>query len=81
MELLPTAEELLLADEENTTKTVWTDIATESMIEFAKLHVRAALKAASEVELDDTSLMPKANDFEESRELSILNSYPENLIK
>ncbi len=49
--------------------------------EFAKLHVEFALKAASEVELDDISLMPEANDFEESRQISILNAYPLSNIK
>lgn len=47
---------------------------------FAQFHIEAALKAASKVELDDISLMPEGNDFEESREKAILNAYSENLI-
>ena len=48
----------------------------DKLVEFAKLYVEAALKAVTKLDLDDITIMPEANDFEESRELHILNAYP-----
>jgi len=53
----------------------------EAMRRFTKMHVEEALNQASRVELDDVELMPEANDFEEARELSIINAYPLENIK
>jgi hypothetical protein len=69
MEKIPTAKQLfdkmLEADEECT--------STEMMIEFAKLHVEAALKAAlNSVEYADGN-DSAVDDIDEE---SILNSYP-----
>jgi hypothetical protein len=72
MEQIPTAEELfdkMLSENEETT-------STEMMIEFAKLHVEAALKAAKEVDKKNRELKPKLN-----QRFSILNSYPLENIK
>ena len=49
-------------------------------IAFTKLHVKAALISVTKLDLDDVTVMPDANDFEEGRELHILNAYPNNLI-
>ena len=61
---IPTAEEFL----QNSNKTTF-DAIEKTMIEFAKLHVQAALKAA-----DDNSIMYISAD-------SILNAYPLENIK
>jgi len=57
------------------------NITALAMIEFAKMHVKAALEAASKVDFDNPGYDDIANDFEEAREMSILNAYPETLIK
>ncbi len=69
--MIPTAEEFL--DKEVQTRSKW---VTTVMIGFAKLHVKAALKAAKEVDKKNRQLKPKSN-----QRFSILNAYPETLIK
>jgi hypothetical protein len=82
MNNIPTAEEFLNRDESGVFSDV--DIA-RAMIEFAKLHVEAALKAASEnAEIEDIG-SPNGNGEWMSHEIinqnSILNAYPLDLIK
>lgn len=55
------------------------DVAKDLMIEFAKLHVEAALKAASENA--ETRYIPYTDDEYEIDKNSILNSYPLDNIK
>lgn len=64
---IPTAEEFLIGDEDNEP---WTGSTKEAMIEFAKIHVKSALKAAN-------------NDVSECYicKNSLLDSYPESNIK
>jgi hypothetical protein len=73
MEQIPTAKELfdkmLSANDEVT--------STEMMIEFAKLHVEAALKAAAE-NVQTNYFYTEDDPIDKD---SILNSYPPNLIK
>ena len=69
MEKILTAEDLALNYEIGNTKRISIEDAKEAMIEFAKLHVEQALKAAS----DSTLLY----DFQEE----IKNSYPLDKIK
>jgi hypothetical protein len=75
---LPTAEEFLKEAQSNPTKG-WT--THKAMIEFAKLHVEAALKAASEKAL----LQWASCDFYDNTQVvsksSILNAYPLTKIK
>lgn len=78
-----TAEEFLLKNND------YIDIATdypklheeiqESMIEFAKFHVQAALEAA----LESIPCLGSSSDIAtyEEVEQAVLNCYPENLIK
>jgi hypothetical protein len=76
--IIPTAEEFLKEAQSNPAKG-WT--ARKAMIEFAKLHVEAALKHASE--LAEISNKPKfPGDYNlVIDEDSILNSYPLENIK
>jgi hypothetical protein len=70
MKKIPTAEEFLNRDESGIFNEV--DI-THAMIEFTKLHVEAALKAAAnniEVNCDSS------DTFQSVNEQSILNAYP-----
>jgi hypothetical protein len=76
-----TAEELLNKKfpefEDLDNGNIWDNIE-EVMIEFAKLHVKAALKEASEnAEID----MIKYTDDYEINKKSILNAYPLEIIK
>ena len=72
MEQIPTAEEFL----QQSNVVGMTGLMTPLMIEFAKLHVEAALKAAKEVDKKNRELKPKLN-----QRFSILNSYPLENIK
>ena len=68
---VPTAEEVLIKHNGNDDWTNNQD-AKDAMIEFAKLHVKAALqKASHQIDLNGV------DDYDKI----ILNSYPENLIK
>jgi hypothetical protein len=84
MEKIPTAEEFLIrsgcqrmnCDGENCD--FFEDVQPEDLIGFAKLHVEAALKAASErYEYDEIHI----SDNPEFLKDSILNSYPLENIK
>ena len=75
MKHIPTAEEFLKRDESGVYNEV--DI-TKTMIEFAKLHVEATLRAA--VLEAHTKDVPYTDDVEVD-ENSILNSYPLKNIK
>ena len=69
---VPTAEEVLIKHNGNDDWTNNQD-AKDAMIEFARLHVQAALqKASHQIDL---------NGFDNYDDKIILNSYPENLIK
>lgn len=88
MSMLPTAEDFLqdhlqishFFNEKYEKMTCFSDDVQQAMIEFAKLHVEAALKEASEnVEIEDYDehgqYSPSINKY------SILNSYPLSNIK
>ena len=87
---LPTAEEFLKEAQSNPTKG-WT--THKAMIDFAKLHVKAALKAASEksyveyIDLetkeifDYTDVITDDGVGADVNKNSILNSYPLEKIK
>jgi|694.fasta_scaffold06104_22 hypothetical protein len=74
MEKIPTAEEFIKEAQSNPSKG-WT--ARKLMIEFAKLHVEAALKAAAE-NVQTNYFYTEDDPIDKD---SILNSYPPNLIK
>ena len=83
MKQLPTAEELLKSNhlliENDKTCEAHTHLVVKQMIEFAKLHVDAALKKASEkAYYRDFSGYIRRSD--ENRD-SILNAYPLTNIK
>ena len=75
MEKILTAEDLALNYEIGNTKRISIEDAKEAMIEFARLHVEAALKEASE--LEETNGTEGYRIYPES----ILNSYPLDKIK
>jgi len=75
MEKLPTAKDFL---KNKLTYCEYKDVVYKEMIEFAKLHVEAALKAAAENA--DTRLIIYTDD-EEIDKSSILNAYPLTNIK
>ena len=89
MEKILTAEDLALNFEIGNTKRISIEDAKEAMIEFAKLHVEAALKEASEkIKLTDEVcevLICEALQNHWFKEYidkdSILNSYPLENIK
>jgi hypothetical protein len=89
MAQIPTAKEIYLSkvfptsfENRRDEVELWFEISpdaqqsVEIMIEFAKLHVEAALKAAKEVDKKNRELKPKLN-----QRFSILNSYPLDKIK
>lgn len=82
MSKIPTAEELLQQCEiDSGGEPVYTPKeALERMIEFAKLHVKAALKAAAK-EVDDSSYYTESQGtkYGDVNKL-ILNAYPETNI-
>lgn len=51
-----------------------------AMIEFAKLHVTAALKTASKLDFESIT-HPEANDYEQAVEMTVLECYPLENIK
>ena len=80
--MIPTAEEFIEDNERfqfyerfGNWEFRW-DTVYKFAIEFAKLHVEAALKTVIELDLEDISKFPEANDYDEGLELYILNSYP-----
>jgi len=80
---IPTAEELLATKEtfDSEYPTVSISDAIEAMIEFAKLHVEAALKEASENAEITWDGLPSIGEFQIIDKESILNSYPLTNIK
>ena len=84
MEKILTAEDLALNFEIGNTKRISIEDAKEAMIEFAKLHVEAALIEASEkINLTDEVCEALQNHWfkEYIDKDSILNSYPLENIK
>ena len=79
MEKILTAEDLALNFEIGNTKRISIEDAKEAMIEFAKLHVTAALKNASE-NSETKWIKYTDHDYEVDKD-SILNSYPLKNIK
>lgn len=77
--MVPTAEKFI-----KTYKYDWTQdnntLLSECMVEFAKLHVKAALKVASKLDFESIE-HPEANDYEEAVKMTIEECYPETLIK
>lgn len=76
---IPTAEEFIL--KKNPLNSHKIKFQKERLIEFAKLHVEAALKAASEkaeTKIDENWSSPGDFEIDES---SILNAYPLENIK
>lgn len=59
---------------------IWVNIE-ELMIIFAKLHVEKALKQACKVDFNNVGYEDIANDYEEARDLAIINSYSLENIK
>ena len=92
MNNIPTAEEVMIKYIPNGTVNIKgkgdgkpqyqaeKDIIQKCMIEFAKLHVKAALEAASKVKPREDWYRGRFHGCEVDRD-SILNAYPENLIK
>jgi hypothetical protein len=79
MEKILTAEEFLIINDDKDFRLSMSGIyVSEMMIEFAKMHVEAALKAASENA--DTKDVPYTDDIEVDKD-SILYSYPLDKIK
>ena len=74
---IPTAENFfnLESDKLNSDKNDIPKWMINSAIEFAKLHVKAALKAATKVDFDDVGFDDIANDYEEARDMAIEASY------
>jgi hypothetical protein len=68
MNIIPTAEEFLKQYELGNTGKIDSEDSKEMLLEFAKLHVEAALKAASEIKRSYKSNFLISQD--------ILNSYP-----
>jgi len=86
MEKLPTAEEILEKYNKKFEEEGIVYDLSKPMIEFAKLHVEAALKAASEKVKTKTveEYISKSGEYEYSQypdKDSILNAYPLTLIK
>jgi len=85
MTKIPTAEELYKDTKINPNLDLFSDDVkhlVELMIEFAKLHVEAALKAAWEnAEIKQDIFSESGEPIYEINHLSILNAYPlENII-
>ena len=73
---IPTAEEILDKNAMSVYEDVTGKYILNAMIEFAKLHVEAALKAASE-----TEVLYLRNGNAYTDEKAIINSYPIDNIK
>lgn len=83
MKPIPTAEELLrnnflLIEDDKKTCEAHTHLVVKQMIEFAKIHVEAALKQAM-YKADEKEL--SSMEVNEYYRNSILNAYPLTLIK
>jgi len=78
MNKIQTAEEILdkyvSIDKEGNKRRIFNDEPIPAMIEFAKLHVEAALKKASEIAAANTVWGGRNKEL-------ILNAYPEENIK
>lgn len=73
---IPITAEGLLIKHLNSHDEFYTDNHIEAMKEFAKAHVKAALEAAT------NNLQASQNkEYNEKLKQSILNAYPDNLIK
>lgn len=87
MEKIPTAEEFLKQFELGSTGKVDIEDAKEAVIEFAKLHVKAALENAAKYADLHSKYKPQIGEQPDINcnkyiyQNSILNAYPENLIK
>jgi hypothetical protein len=82
MEKIPTAEEWLTSFGADADDMFYKHSVEEAMIEFAKLHVEAALKAASEkVKLSDDVCEVLQEHWTEDNIKFIKNSYPLENIK
>ena len=90
MSKIPTAEEFLATSDEfeviETRKQE--EVVTKAMIEFAKLHVEAALKEASEKAVTDYEYAGETGEFDDISvydyfvdKESILNAYPLENVK
>ncbi len=84
--MITSARDFILKDIDTTERglsldTVWTDSAVKAMIEFAKLHVQEALKAAAKraVAKEDPSDYGTGEIWVDEK--SVLNAYPLNNIK
>lgn len=77
MEKIPTAKKLL---EQSVDVHKYGADVEEAMIEFAKLHVKKALKVAAENAKEYGNLTHRLPIYNLDKE-SILNAYPETLIK
>ena len=84
MSKIPTAKEICSKQFFGFKGELWTGVH-QAMIEFAKLHVKAALKEASENAYCDLEHPNEDNDLEESEVIviksSILNAYQLENIK
>jgi len=76
---IPTAEEFCKSFKP--TGKTWQENFHQTMIEFAKFHVEAALKAVSEIDFDNVGYQDVANDYQEATSMAIINSYPLTNIK
>jgi hypothetical protein len=87
MDNIPTAEEFLCIKGVNDSDMILSttiDDVTKTMIEFAKLHVEAALKAAADkAECEEGAIVDLGFEIISAgvNEESILNAYPLDLIK
>jgi hypothetical protein len=83
MEKTPTAEEFLNRNIDYVLGKDAKQDVEQSMIEFAKLHVEQALKAASISKSQCTSYTEDGLDYKENKlcKDSVLNSYPPENIK
>ena len=78
MEKVPTAQNFFRGNDENEP---WTGDIEDAMIEFAKLHVKEALKNAVNTAIYHESIDEiLANDYEESLKMAINRCYPETNI-
>lgn len=81
MKEIPSVEKFMISKRYNPTH-IDNQTMMTYMIEFAKLHVKAALKAALEnVELKTFYDPEEEKPYEDVIDSSILNSYPEENIK
>lgn len=79
--MISTAEEFILKNTSLWTMAGNKQKVAQAMIEFAKLHVEAALKAASEVDLEDDINYESGNIYYYQNITGILKAYPLENIK